>query len=207
MTDLIIFISEIIGTIAFSISGAMVAIEKKMDIFGVAMLGLTTAVGGGVIRDLILGATPPAMFRNPIYALTAVIAAIIIFIPPIRNGIAKKIGWLDKTIMIMDAIGLGIFTVVGIEVAKNLPDTGRFLQIFVGVVTGVGGGILRDIMSGHRPWIFVADFYACASIVGAIACTFMWDVVGAIPAMALGTIVIFVLRIFAIIFGWKLPKS
>ena len=102
---------EYIGTVAFSISGAMVAIDNKMDIFGVVMLGLTTAVGGGMLRDVILGNNPPMIFNSPFTILLAIFVAVICFLPSVRKYIKKA----DITIQIMDAIGLAIFTIVGVE--------------------------------------------------------------------------------------------
>ena len=104
------FIFEIIGTVAFAISGALMAIRKKMDIFGVAILGMTTAVAGGIIRDLILGITPPAAFVHPVYALTAIGVSLIMFIPAIR----KALSHLGAVLLVMDSIGLAAFTVTGV---------------------------------------------------------------------------------------------
>ena len=109
--ETLFFILEIIGTIAFAISGALAAIRKKMDIFGVAILGMTTAVAGGIIRDLILGITPPAAFVEPVYALVAIGVSLIIFIPAIRKVLSR----LEAVLLVMDSIGLAIFTVIGVR--------------------------------------------------------------------------------------------
>ena len=149
MSDTLILIFELIGTVAFSVSGALTGIKKKMDILGVIILGLTTAVGGGVIRDLILGNTPPNTFRNPVYAVVAIATAIIVFLPPVYRMLFKSQRLYDLIMLWMDALGLGIFTVVGIQVAHTMGDSigthSAFLMIFVGVVTGVGGGVIRDL--------------------------------------------------------------
>ena len=113
----ILFVLEIIGTIAFAISGAIVGIQKKMDIFGVCILGLTAAVGGGILRDLILNITPPAAFQNPAFAATAIVVSILVFIPAIRNVFEHGKKFYEALILIMDSIGLGLFTVVGVQVA------------------------------------------------------------------------------------------
>jgi uncharacterized membrane protein YeiH len=169
MTDMIIFAFEIVGVVAFAISGALVGIKKKMDILGISILGLLVACGGGVIRDLVLGITPPMTFRNPIYATIAILTSIVVFIY-MENAPKKRSRKMqDRIMLIMDAIGLGIFTVMGINTAYTQEqDYSWFLLIFVGVITGVGGGILRDIMAGDRPYVFVKHFYASASIIGAI---------------------------------------
>lgn len=195
-----IFIFEIIGTIAFAISGASLAISKKMDIFGVAILGMTTAVGGGIIRDLILGITPPMAFRNPVYALLAIVVSIIVFIPRIRELAARE----QTLLLIMDTIGLGVFTVVGVR--AGMPHGNIFLSVFVGTLTGVGGGVLRDVFVGYAPYIFVKHFYATASLIGALATALLWGV-GETAAMIVGAAIVVVLRLLAARFRWSLPKA
>ena len=167
----ILYALEIVGTIAFAVSGAIVGIQKKMDIFGVCILGLTAAVGGGILRDLILNIAPPAAFRDPAFAVTAVLVSILLFIPAVRTAFEHRKRIYDTLILIMDSIGLGLFTVVGVEVATAaMPERNLFLITFVGVLTGVGGGILRDVFAGNTPYIFIKHFYACASIIGAWTC-------------------------------------
>lgn len=208
MFEIIFFILELIGTVAFAISGAFVGINKKMDVLGVMLLGLTTAVGGGIIRDLILGVTPPKAFSMPIYSLVALVTALVVFIPWVRKEIQKKQESFDIFLRISDSIGLGVFTVVGIAAAKAaLPQGGWFLTIFVGTLTGVGGGVLRDMMSGNLPYIFTKHFYACASIIGAVVCYVLWMFVPNWVAMLIGAIVIIVLRLLAAQYRWKLPKA
>ena len=145
---------EILGTIAFAVSGAVVAISKKMDIFGVAILGMTTAVGGGILRDLILGITPPAAFQSPGYALTSIAVSMLVFLPPVRRLLHWNEKLYDTALLLFDAIGLGIFTVIGVQTAYIATgELNAFLAIFVGVVTGCGGGVMRDVFAGspdHR---------------------------------------------------------
>lgn len=208
MSDTIFLIFELMGTVAFAVSGAMNALQKKMDIFGVAILGLTTAVGGGVIRDLLLGLTPPMMFRNPLYALLSVAVAIIIFIPAIRRFLGRKPLVQEKTLLLMDSIGLGIFTVTGIATAIEYTEKpSLLLLLFVGTLTGVGGGVLRDMMAGQTPYIFVKHFYATASLVGALLCIGLWNIIGQTGAMLCGTAMVVVLRLLAAHFRWSLPKA
>ncbi len=208
MINAVIFIFEIIGTIAFSISGAIVAIEKKMDVLGVMILGLTTGVGGGVIRDVVIGNTPAQAFISPIYSLISIVTALVIFLPSVRAKVMKQNHGFQVFLLLMDSIGLGIFTVVGIATAYEvIPEHGLFLLVFVGTVTGVGGGVLRDMMAGNTPYIFVKHFYACASIIGALICAFIWDYVGMVFAMFIGAGVVVVLRILAATFRWELPRA
>ena len=193
-------ILEIIGTIAFAVSGAVVGIRKKMDILGVVTLGIITAVGGGILRDIIIGVVPPTAFRDPIYALIAIATGIIAFLPFIR----KRIN-LDHFIWILaDSIGLGAFTMIGVSTGAATDNL--FLQVFLGVLTGVGGGVIRDICSGDIPMIFVKHFYACPCIIGAIICAILnrYD-----PDLAIvvGFAVILILRLLAAKFKWHLPKA
>lgn len=206
--ETLVFILEIIGTIAFAASGAMVGINKKMDIFGVCILGLTVAVGGGVIRDLILGNTPPNTFRNPVYAAVAVSVSIIVFIPGIRHLLRKSQRIYDMIMLIMDSIGLGVFTVVGVQVSKSVTyDASTFLTVFVGVLTGVGGGILRDLFADDMPYIFVKHIYACASLLGALLCALLWNLLGSAAAMLIGCAAVIILRLLAAHYRWSLPKA
>jgi len=205
-----IFIIEMVGTIAFAISGAMTGIEKKMDIFGIAILGLTTAVGGGIIRDLVIGVTPPQTFRNPIYAMTAIATAVLIFILAYCRKLIYNTKLFEILVFIMDSLGLGIFTVVGISTTlSNMNQEtpyGRFLLIFVGVITGVGGGVLRDVMAGNTPYIFVKHVYACASIAGAVACVYAEPLLGIQSAMILGMVIVVLIRFLSAYFKWNLPR-
>lgn len=204
----VITVFEIIGTVAFAASGAIVALKKEMDIFGVAILGLFTAVGGGVIRDMILGNTPPAVFKDPVYAVVAIITSVIIFLPKVRGLLKKSPKVYDIVMLIMDSVGLGIFTVVGIQTAKSVnPESGYFLLVFVGIVTGVGGGLLRDICAGVTPYIFVKHFYACASLLGSMLCALLWNYTSENIAMISGSAAVLVLRILAAKFRWSLPKA
>ncbi len=196
-----IFLIEIIGTVAFAISGANLAIEKKMDIFGVAFLSVTTSVGGGMIRDIIMGITPPVAFQKPYYAMISVVVAIIVFIPKIRKYFQNK----DNLILlVMDTLGLGIFTVVG--TSTGMKSGNVFLAVFVGMMTGVGGGILRDLFAGEKPYIFVRHFYACASIIGATVTAVLWNWNNA-AAMISGASAVIILRLLAARYKWNLPKA
>ena len=203
--DTFIFILEIIGTIAFASSGAMIAIEKKMDIFGVNILGATTAVGGGIMRDVILGVTPPTAFAKPVYilfaALTSTLLFAIVYTTPniLHSKIKNKI--YDKIMLWCDTVGLGIFTVLGIQTADN-----PFFFIFIGVLTGVGGGVVRDIMAGETPYILVREIYASASIAGGIVYIACRNSVGEASGMLLGLCVTVVVRALATHFHWNLLR-
>ena len=203
-----ILIFEVIGTIAFAVSGAMTGLKKKMDIFGVAILGLTAAVGGGALRDIILGILPPKTFRDPKYALIAVSVAFIVFIPIIHHLLLKKRRLFDSILILMDALGLGIFTVIGIRTAYEVSsDFNTFLLIFVGISTGVGGGLIRDILAGDMPFIFVRNIYASASALGGAVCVVLWKYTGGILSMMIGMGIIVTLRLLSFHFKWHLPRA
>ena len=206
--DLLILVVELIGTVAFSASGAMSGIRKNMDVFGVCILGLTTAVGGGVIRDVILGNTPPATFRNPIYAAVALIAALILFFSRVRRVLMYNAALFDKFMFWMDTAGLAIFTVVAIRTAYDcVPQATVFLLAFVGVITGVGGGVLRDIMAGDTPYIFLKHVYASASLAGALICALLWNYLGEMPSMLLGGGLVILIRGLSAHYRWNLPRA
>ena len=208
MSETMFLIFELFGTVAFAASGAITGIGKKMDILGVATLGIVTAVGGGVIRDVILGLTPPATFSNPIYAIIALTVSVIIFIPAVHRFLFKNKKVYDFIMLLMDSAGLGIFTVVGIQTAMHkMQSPGIFLLIFVGMVTGIGGGVLRDVLSKSTPYIFIKHFYACASFFGAVACIVLWHFLGEQIAVIGGAAVVLVLRLLAAHFRWSLPKA
>ncbi len=208
-TEILILIMELIGTVAFAFSGAMLAIRKEMDLFGVCVLGVTTAVGGGMIRDLLLGSIPPAMFRNPLYTLVALGVSLFLFFTLFvkRHLLQGKIGAaFDHIILVFDTVGLGIFTVMGINTAVTLQYRQKFLLVFVGVVTGVGGGLLRDIMAQEKPYIFTKHVYACASLAGAIACVYTQKPLGSLASMVVGAAVVMLIRFLAAHWRWNLPR-
>lgn len=237
-SDYIIFIMEIVGTIAFAISGAMVGIQKPMDLFGVNVLGITTAVGGGLIRDLILSMTPPSMFRNKVYALTAIATSCFVFLfvyikeknrleilkaSRQRDSSASHKLWMlmerpltrssrvheryDRLLFFGDTLGLGIFTVMGSHTAidAGYGDT-RFLVVFVGVLTGVGGGMIRDVLAGNMPFILVKHVYAVASLAGALVYTMLLPFLTDLQCMLVGSVIVILIRIFAARFRWNLPR-
>ena len=205
-----IFILEIIGTIAFASSGALVGIRKNMDIFGVLVLGITTAVGGGCIRDLILGIHPPKMFQNVSYAaaatLTSCFLCAVLYWKRERLD-SRFLETYEQAMNTLDAIGLGIFTVVGIRTAISaLAEPNHFLMLFVGVVTGIGGGMLRDIMAGSTPFVFVKHVYACASLIGAVLYIFLYPRLNEALAILLSAAVVILIRLLAAHYRWNLPR-
>lgn len=199
---------EVLGTVAFAVSGAMIGLKKKMDIFGVITLGLITSIGGGMLRDLLLGITPPTTFKNPTYAITAIITSFIVFIPVVRKWLMHKNSIYEKVLFIMDTMGLGLFTVMGIRIAfETSNDFSGYLYVLVGVLTGVGGGVMRDILAGNTPFIFVKHIYACASILGAMVCYLLWNVIGSTYAMFLGAVIVVIVRGLSAHYKLNLPRA
>lgn len=204
------FCMDILGTIAFAISGAMVAIKKEMDIFGVNILAIITAVGGGMLRDVLIGDVPPEMFQNPIYTLVAVIIANSVFVYAYwnkKNVKSSYVNLYEKTLFLFDTLGLAVFTVDGVNAGMHSEfDSNIFLVVFLGVITGVGGGVLRDTMANELPYIFVKHIYACASILGAVVTVYCWKYPGENPAIFAGFFVIIVIRLLAAHYKWDLPR-
>lgn len=209
-SDLIIYIFEMIGTVAFASSGALVGIRKNMDIFGVNVLGITTAVGGGCIRDIILGITPPKMFQNFSYVGASILISCILFTIFYLNQEQLSSRFLEtyeRVMISLDAIGLGVFTVMGIRTAIEASfENNIFLLIFVGAVTGIGGGMLRDVMAGMSPFVFVKHVYAIASILGAVCYIILRLYIRDTISLFLGAAVVIIIRLLAAHFRWNLPR-
>ncbi|MDI9498821.1 MAG: trimeric intracellular cation channel family protein [Bacillota bacterium] len=195
-----VFALEIIGTIVFAISGASVAIQEKMDLLGVCILGMTTAVGGGTIRDLVLGITPPAAFQHPFFALTALVTSLLVFLFA-RQDVIDLDGWLYT---ISDSLGLAVFTITG--ALTGVSSGNPFLIVFVGCITGVGGGVMRDVFANRKPVIFQKHVYATASLAGAVVFAVLSQF-NRYSAAAVGGAVIFILRILAYKNKWDLPRA
>ncbi|MBQ5780952.1 MAG: TRIC cation channel family protein [Spirochaetaceae bacterium] len=199
---------ELLGTAAFAASGALTGISKKQDIFGISSLALVTAVGGGVIRDVVIGNTPPMTFRKPIYVIVALIMAAVLFVAHRRHYFTHHDRLYKSLFFLTDTIGLGVFTIEGMRITKEfLPDATIPLMLFVGVITGVGGGVIRDIMGNSTPEILYKNVYATASVAGAIVTIICWEFFGNIIAMPAGFFTIFVIRALAVRNNWSLPKS
>ena len=206
--DEIMFVLELIGAAAFAVSGAMVAIEKRADIFGILFLAVTTALGGGVIRDVLIGRIPPVMFVSYWYLLISVVAALAVFIDAYLRSEKYKLHLdkLDAVNNIFDAIGLAVFTVSGMNAAMPVSDN-VILVLFVGMCTGVGGGMLRDVMTNTMPKVLRKRVYAVASLLGGGLYYAMYALgVNQIVSLGCGMLIIFALRLFATIFKWNLPS-
>lgn len=206
----LLFLFDLIGTIAFAISGAFVGIRKEMDIFGVNVLAVTTACGGGLMRDLIIGSVPPQMFRNPFFVMVAIVVANVVFLLMyLHRHMPRKVAPLyDKLLFWFDSLGLAAFTVDGVMagIAMGYGDN-VFLICFLGFLTAVGGGALRDVLAGQTPDIFRKHIYAVAAIAGAVLMAGLLRLIGSQQiAMVGGFLLVPVLRYLAARFLWNLPK-
>lgn len=205
------FLVEMIGTIAFACSGAMVAIKKRLDLLGVVVLGVTTACGGGMLRDLIIGKTPPTLFREPVYVTVAFAAVLFLFFIIRFQKLSLELlssEHYEGVMNLFDAVGLGAFTVVGIDVAveAGYGEYG-FLVVFLGVITGVGGGILRDIMAGETPYILKKHVYASASIAGALVYVWLLKAAPSDAAIVASALLVVLIRMLARHYRWNLPRA
>ena len=210
MTETLLLFFDIVGTIAFAISGAFMGVRKKMDIFGVTVLAITTACGGGLMRDLIVGNIPPYMFRNPVYVgIATVVANIVFWLVHAHQKMPRNMTVIyDKMLFWFDTLGLAAFTVDGVTVgigaghAENL-----FLIVFLGFMTGVGGGTARDVLADQIPDIFLKHIYAVASIAGGLtmALLYHWGA-RRNTAMVAGFSMVILLRCLAAHFRWNLPR-
>lgn len=198
----LIQILDLFGTMAFAVTGAFKAIEHKSDIVGIIILSTITGVAGGAIRDIIFGKFPPTVVVNPLYLVVTVVTAIIIFIlyP------SFKIHW--NLFLKFDAVGLGVFTVIGASIAYNIFGLNFLTMAFAGVLTAVGGGILRDVFVNEVPLVFVKELYASTSFIGVII-LFVMLVMGinlytaTIPSILAVTSI----RLLAMKYNWNLPRA
>ncbi|MCQ2413059.1 MAG: TRIC cation channel family protein [Sphaerochaetaceae bacterium] len=205
----LMLVLDIIGVVSFTVSGALVAANKKMDYFGVCILGVITSVGGGATRDIIIGKNPPVMFTNPIFVSIAFIISTIVFCLLFFKVKAKNsVNHLIEEILFwFDTIGLAAFTVDGAMVGLTMnAEASLFLCVFLGVITGVGGGVLRDLLASEVPAIFVKHIYAIASIVGAIAICLLWPLVSELVAVSISLVLVVAIRFLARRYRWNLPR-
>jgi uncharacterized membrane protein YeiH len=204
--DFFFYLFDLAGTLVFAVSGAIAAIKKRLDIYGVFILAIVTALGGGMIRDVLIGRTPPAVFTDGLYFAVACLGALLAIL------LRKTIDRFHHPLRIMDAIGLGIFTVIGAKLTLAAGGS-WFAAVMLGAVTGTGGGMVRDILSREVPLVLQREVYAVASLAGGAAYIVWLELaklsglplpagVGAVLAAALTAL----LRIVSIRQNWHLPR-
>ncbi len=209
MGDTVMLVMEVLGTVAFAVSGALVAIAGSLDLFGVIFVGCVTAVGGGIMRDVLMGQFPPSIFASTPTLLLAALTAVAVFVVSYRKR--KAFGDFKKRLEVInnyfDAVGLAVFTVIGVEKAAEAGFGGHFVfAVCMGALTGVGGGVLRDVFVDKTPYIFTKHVYAVASLLGACIYFFGKIYFDKTLAVLISIAIIILIRLLATRFRWQLPK-
>ena len=198
--EVFIYVLDLFGTMAFAVTGAFKAIEKKSDIVGIIILATITGVAGGTIRDVIIGKVPPNSIADPAYIVITVVTGIVIFL--LFSRLKKHWNLFLK----FDAIGLGVFTIIGATFAYNIFGLNFLAIAFAGIITAIGGGILRDVFVQETPIVFVKELYASASFIGVVVFYFILVLDGSLYiATILGIIMTTGLRMVAMKYNWNLP--
>lgn len=210
LSEIILLIMEWIGTISFATSGSLVAIRHNLDLFGVVTVGTITAVDGGIMRDVIIGNVPPKIFSNTLIIIVAVVTSLAVFL--IAYLYRKKFNQLSESIdtvnIFFDALGLAAFSIAGVEVACMAAlKENIILVIIMGVITGVGGGVLRDVLVNEKPYILTKHIYAVVSVLGCCI-YYLLSVHFGFTVFATLFVLVFTLmmRLLAAKLRWKLPK-
>ncbi len=194
------FAIDILGTIAFAISGVLVAMEKKLDLFGVLIIAFVTAVGGGTLRDMLIGNTPVVWMRESVYIFT--ILGTVIFAILFVN----QLKYLRKTLFLFDTIGIGLFTMVGIEKGLSA-ELVPIMCIILGTITASFGGVIRDILCNEIPVIFHKEIYATACILGGVSYFLLIQLpIDGAYAYIAAILIIILVRLLAVKFHIALPS-
>lgn len=210
LSDIIFYVAEVIGLVAFAIAGAMIAIDRKLDLFGVVFITFVNSFGGGIMRDLLIGEIPPKMFYNYEYLIYVAFCAVvmIVVISVLKEKFFRNRVVIDKVINIFDAVGLGAFAIVGVKAGINAGyGDNVFFCTFLGMTTGIGGGILRDLLSHAKPLVLVKQIYALAAIIGSLLFFYLEKMnVNATVSIVSSVLLVVIIRILAAHFRWDLPK-
>jgi len=197
----LLYTLDLLGTAAFAASGAWAGIRRDMDIFGVLVLGLVTATGGGTLRDLLLGDTPPFIFKDESYLYISIAVSLAVFI------FHRNLDALKHPLPYFDAVGLGTFVVIGTGKALDF-QMGFLGSVMMGVMTATAGGVIRDVLSSRVPMVLQKEVYASACLAGGILLTMLHHT--PIPrtwALLVSAGMVIVLRLFAIRYNWSLPRA
>ncbi len=199
--DVFIYLLDLFGTMAFAVTGAFKAIEHKSDIVGIIILATITGVAGGTIRDIVLGKSLPNSLLDPTYLIITLATGITIFF--LYSKLKKH--W--NVFLKFDAIGLGVFTIIGATFAFNIFGLNFLVMVLAGMLTAIGGGILRDVFVNEIPIVFVKELYASASFVGVVMFYFILLIGGELYlASIIGITLTTGLRLVAMKYNWNLPK-
>ena len=197
----IILALDYFGTVAFAVTGSFKAIEQKSDLVGVVILSTVAGLSGGIIRDVLFGRFPPAAISDPAYFVLTILTGFIVFFS--YNKLKKH--W--DVFLKCDAIGLGVFTIIGATMAYSIFGPNLLLITFAGIITATGGGILRDVFVNEVPLVFVRELYATASFGGVIMFYILVITVDPIVAAIGGIITATGIRLLAMKYDWNLPKA
>ena len=210
MLTITLTIIEWLGIVAFAVAGAMVGIDKKLDIFGVCISAITTSIGGGILRDVLLGLTPPRMFIDSTYLILATVCALVVFfvVKALKNKYLENHRLLENTVNIVDAFGIGVFAVVGSQIAIDAGHLSNpFIVVFSGVISCIGGGILRDVMCASIPFVFKKHIYALACIAGSLSYYLLYLYANSTLAIIVGVSITVLIRLLATRFKWNMPRA
>ncbi len=190
-----------VGTLVFAFSGALVGVQKRFDLFGVLFLGLVVAVVGGMARDVLIGAVPPVAITNIHYFLISIAGGLIIF------WWYPRVATLQRPILLFDAVGLSLFAVTGAQKAIEY-GINPVMAAVLGMITGIGGGMTRDVLAGDVPFVLRGDLYALAAL-AAGGTVSIGRALGLAPLapMLLGGVICVFLRLMAIYRGWRAPVA
>ena len=200
-SEILLLIADLVGTFVFALSGAPVATRKQLDLFGVLVLSFAASSAGGICRDVLIGATPPAALRDWRYLAVAMGAGLITFFW------APLIERMKTPVRMFDAAGLGLFAVAGAQKALDY-GLNPVMAALLGMLTGIGGGMLRDVLLADVPMVLRADLYAIAALAGATVVVV--GIAMGLPSAAVmfaGALLCFVLRMLAVRRGWHLPVA
>jgi uncharacterized membrane protein YeiH len=199
-----LLILDLVGTFVFAVSGAVAGVKERLDLFGVLVLSFAAASAGGMLRDLLIGAVPPAAISDWRYLAVSILAGLVIFFWFPRSERLRKLGNL---VLIFDAAGLALFAVVGTQKALGY-GLNPVMSALLGVLTGIGGGMLRDVLVAQVPTVLRSELYAVAALAGAVTVV-VGHVLNLPPtAMAItGAALCFGIRLIAIWRGWHLPVA
>jgi uncharacterized membrane protein YeiH len=198
-----LLIADLTGVAVFAVSGASAGVYKHLDAFGVVFVGVAAALGGGIFRDLVINTVPPLAFADWRYSATAIVAALATF------WLHPHIGKIMRTILTLDAAGLALFTVTGTLKALNAPTPVPAVgACFIGMLTGIGGGLARDLLTGEIPLVLRREIYALASLAGAVCvATLNWLHNDQVIPLFLAGALVFVIRMIAIKRQWSAPTA
>ncbi len=200
MSANLVYVLEMIGTAAFAISGALAASRKNMDVFGFSVLALMPAVGGGTIRDIVIGRSPVFWISDNNYIAVALLAALAVFLGTYKPGSRRRM------LVWMDAMGLALFAALGTQICLQF-ETGPLVAVMLGVTTAVTGGMIRDIICNEIPLVLSHEIYATAAFVASLTYVAA-DYLGASSPVSLSMAVVagFAIRALAIRYNWSLPS-